>query len=96
MSPPAQAVELVQSLDITLNGLLVGTLVRTPGDFNAFSLSESYRALKDPPVLSLSLRAEGGGLRLAYRLGLSGLPGEARQQRFAGVLRQLAAGRQAA
>jgi serine/threonine-protein kinase HipA len=63
VSPPAQAVELVQSLDITLNGLLVGTLVRTPGDFNAFSLSESYRALKDPPVLSLSLRAEGGGLR---------------------------------
>lgn len=63
MNPPAQVAERVQSLDISLNDLAVGTLVRTPGDFNAFSLSASYRALNDPPVFSLSLRAEGGGLR---------------------------------
>jgi serine/threonine-protein kinase HipA len=60
---PKAAAERVQSLDISLNGLAVGTLVRTPGDYNAFNLSASYRALKDPPVFSLSLRAEGGGLR---------------------------------
>jgi serine/threonine-protein kinase HipA len=62
MSPKAAA-ERIQSLDISLNALAVGTLVRTPGDYNAFSLSESYRAMNDPPVFSLSLRAEGGGLR---------------------------------
>ena len=62
MSPKAAA-ERVQSLDISLNGLAVGTLVRTPGDYNAFNLSDGYRALNDPPVFSLSLRAEGGGLR---------------------------------
>ena len=62
MSPKAAA-ERIQSLDISLNGLAVGTLVRTPGDYNAFNLSASYRALDNPPVFSLSLRAEGGGLR---------------------------------
>jgi serine/threonine-protein kinase HipA len=62
MSPKAAA-ERIQSLDVSLNTLAVGTLVRTPGDYNAFNLSESYRALNDPPVFSLSLRTEGGGLR---------------------------------
>jgi serine/threonine-protein kinase HipA len=61
MSPEAAAGH-IQALDISLNTLAVGTLVRTPGDYNAFSLSESYRTLNDPPVFSLSLRAEGGGL----------------------------------
>lgn len=53
----------VQSLDIFLNELKVGTLVRTPGDFNAFSLTKEYRALRSAPILSLSLRAADGGLR---------------------------------
>lgn len=53
----------IQSLDVFLNALKVGVIVRTPGDFNAFSLDEAYRAAGGFPVLSLSLRAANGGLR---------------------------------
>ncbi|SFB55463.1 HipA N-terminal domain-containing protein [Rhizobium sp. NFR07] len=53
----------VSSLDVLLNDLKVGTIVRTPGDFNAFSFEDSYRATGGLPVLSLSFRAVGGGLR---------------------------------
>lgn len=60
--PTTGRAELIQSLDVFLNGLKVGTIVRTPGDFHAFSLDPAYRAL-GAPVLSLSLRAAGGGLR---------------------------------
>ncbi len=38
-------------------------IVRTPGDFNAFSFDETYRATGGFPVLSLSFRAASGGLR---------------------------------
>lgn len=62
-SSAALAAERIQSLDITLNNLPVGTLVRTPGDYNAFSLLPSYRALDDPPILTLSLRSVDGSLR---------------------------------
>lgn len=55
--------EDVNTLDITLNGLSVGTMVRTPGDYNAFSFAAGYRALATPPILSLSFRAANGGLR---------------------------------
>ena len=51
------------SLQVLLNGLKVGTIVRTPGDFNAFNFEESYRATGGFPVLSLSFRSAGGGLR---------------------------------
>ena len=34
----------ISSVDVLLNDLKVGTIVRTPGDFNAFSFEESYRA----------------------------------------------------
>ena len=71
---PKDAAERIQSLDISLNGLAVGTLVRTPGDYNAFNLSASYRALDNPPVFSLSLRAEGGGLRKDPKPVRSALP----------------------
>jgi serine/threonine-protein kinase HipA len=37
--------------------------VRTPGDYNAFSFEQSYRALPEPPILSLSFRALDGSLR---------------------------------
>ncbi|MGO8646512.1 HipA N-terminal domain-containing protein, partial [Rhizobium ruizarguesonis] len=40
-----------------------GTIVRTPGDFNAFSFEDSYLATGGFPVLSLSFRAATGGLR---------------------------------
>ena len=71
---PKTAAERIQSLDISLNGLAVGTLVRTPGDYNAFNLSASYRALDNPPVFSLSLRAAGGGLRNDPKPVRSALP----------------------
>lgn len=63
MSPTVRAAECIQSLDISLNELPVGTLVRTPGDYNAFNLLPSYRSLNKPPIFSLSLRAADGGLR---------------------------------
>lgn len=53
----------ISSLEVLLNDLKVGTIVRTPGDFNAFSFEEGYRATGGFPVLSLSFRAASGGLR---------------------------------
>jgi serine/threonine-protein kinase HipA len=53
----------ISSLNVMLNDVQVGTIVRTPGDFNAFSFQESYRATGGVPVVSLSFRAVGGGLR---------------------------------
>ncbi len=53
----------VSSLDVLLNDVKVGTIVRTPGDFNAFSFEDSYRATGGVPIVSLSFRAVGGGLR---------------------------------
>lgn len=53
----------IPSLDVLLNDLKVGTIVRTPGDYNAFSFDEAYRATGGFPVLSLSFRAVTGGLR---------------------------------
>lgn len=63
MSAALPAAERIQSLDISLNNLPIGTLVRTPGDYNAFNLLPSYRSLNNPPILSLSLRSVDGGLR---------------------------------
>jgi len=57
---PPQA---IQSLAVFLNATKVGMIVRTPGDFNAFSFDETYRATGGFPVLSLSFRAAHGGLR---------------------------------
>ena len=53
----------ITSLDVLLNDLKVGMIVRTPGDFNAFSFEQSYRQTGGFPVLSLSFRAAHGGLR---------------------------------
>ncbi len=53
----------ISSLDVLLNGVKFGTIVRTPGDFNAFSFEDSYRATGGIPVVSLSFRAATGGLR---------------------------------
>jgi hypothetical protein len=47
----------ISSLNVVVNDVQVGTIVRTPGDFNAFSFEESYRATGGVPVLSLSFRA---------------------------------------
>lgn len=63
MSAALPAAERIQSLDISLNNLPIGTLVRTPGDYNAFNLLASYRSLHNPPIFSLSLRSVDGGLR---------------------------------
>jgi serine/threonine-protein kinase HipA len=63
LSPTVRAAERVRSLDILLGDLAVGTLVRTPGDYNAFNLLPRYRSLDKPPIFSLSLRAVDGGLR---------------------------------
>jgi len=48
---------------VFLKTLKVGTIVRTPGDFNAFNFDEAYRATGGFPVLSLSFRTATGGLR---------------------------------
>ena len=53
----------ISSLDVLLKNLKVGTIVRTPGDFNAFNFEEAYRATGGFPVLSLSFRAAADGLR---------------------------------
>jgi serine/threonine-protein kinase HipA len=63
MSPAILAAQGIQSLDISLNDLPVGTLVRTPGDYNAFNLLPAYRRLNSPPIFSLSFRSVDGGLR---------------------------------
>jgi serine/threonine-protein kinase HipA len=63
MRPAVLAAERIQSLDISLNDIGVGTLVRTPGDYNAFNLLPAYRRLNKPPIFSLSLRAADGSLR---------------------------------
>lgn len=60
----------ISSLDVQLNNVKVGTIVRTPGDFNAFSFENSYRATGGFPVLSLSFRSATGGLercRIVHR-----------------------------
>jgi serine/threonine-protein kinase HipA len=53
----------IPSLDVLLHELKVGTIVRTPGDFNAFNFDDAYRATGGLPILSLSFRAAAGGLR---------------------------------
>jgi serine/threonine-protein kinase HipA len=63
MSDPHLDPRSITSLDVLLNDLKVGMIVRTPGDFNAFSFEESYRQTGGFPVLSLSFRAAHGGLR---------------------------------
>lgn len=63
MSVQVRAPNTIQSLDVFLQKLKVGTLVRTPGDLNAFSFDPAYRAMARPPILSLSLRSADGGLR---------------------------------
>lgn len=63
MAPVFQAPKTIPSLNVLLDTLKVGTLVRTPGDFNAFNFDEAYRATCGLPVLSLSFRAATGGLR---------------------------------
>jgi len=59
----AKSPNAIQSLDVLLNALKVGTIVRTPGDFSAFSFDAAYRATNGNPILSLSFRAATGGLR---------------------------------
>ena len=68
------AAETIASLDVFLNSVKVGAIVRTPGDFNAFSLDPAYRATGGHPVLSLSLRAATGGLRKDPRPVAGALP----------------------
>jgi serine/threonine-protein kinase HipA len=63
MAAIPQTPRTIQSLDVLLDGRKVGTIVRTPGDFNAFSFAEVYRATGGLPVLSLSFRSATGGLR---------------------------------
>ncbi len=63
MAPIFHAPKTIPSLDVLLNMLKVGTIVRTPGDFNAFNFDEAYRKTGGFPVLSLSFQAATGGLR---------------------------------
>jgi serine/threonine-protein kinase HipA len=63
MSEASSDPRSISSLDVVLNDERVGTIVRTPGDFNAFSFEGSYRETGGFPVLSLSFRAATGGLR---------------------------------
>lgn len=64
----------IPSLDVLLHELKVGTIVRTPGDFNAFNFDDAYRATGGLPILSLSFRAAAGGLRRDPRPLAGALP----------------------
>jgi serine/threonine-protein kinase HipA len=64
----------IPSLDVLLHELKVGTIVRTPGDFNAFSFDDAYRATGGLAILSLSFRAAAGGLRRDPRPLAGALP----------------------
>ncbi|AJA10906.1 HipA N-terminal domain-containing protein [Sphingopyxis fribergensis] len=66
--------ETITSLDVLLKDVKVGTIVRTPGDFSAFSLDPAYRATGGVPVLSLSLRSASGDLRKDPRPVSGALP----------------------
>jgi serine/threonine-protein kinase HipA len=100
MSTQVRAPNTIQSLDVFLQALKVGTVVRTPGDFNAFSLDPAYRTMAKPPILSLSLRAADGGLRKDPKPTAHMLPAlfanmlpedklrEAMEKHHAGVVRQ--------
>jgi serine/threonine-protein kinase HipA len=57
-----------------MNDVKVGMIVRTPGDFNAFSFEDSYRATGGVPIVSLSFRAASGGLRKDPRPVARALP----------------------
>lgn len=57
------AARAVRSMDVFLHAMKVGTIVRTPGDFHAFSFDPAYRATGGAPILSLSFRKATGGLR---------------------------------
>lgn len=63
--PSAQAISAhaTSALDVWLQDRRIGTLVRTPGDFTAFSFASDYRAGGGLPILSLSFRAASGALR---------------------------------
>jgi len=63
-----------QAADVLLHAMKVGTIVRTPGDFHAFSFDPAYRESGGSSVLSLSFRAGTGGLRKDARplLGMLG------------------------
>jgi serine/threonine-protein kinase HipA len=74
MMTTARSADTVLSLDVFLNELKVGTIVRTPGDFSAFSFDPAYRATGGRPVLSLSFRAATGGLRKDPRPVAGALP----------------------
>lgn len=74
MSEVASDPRSISSLDVLLNDVKVGTIVRTPGDFNAFSFEDSYRATGGFPVPSLSFRAATGGLRKDSRPVARALP----------------------
>lgn len=63
MTPTYEAPKSIQVLDVFLQAQKVGTIVRTPGDFNALSFEDGYRASGGLPVLSLSFRSASGGLR---------------------------------
>ncbi len=68
------APKAIPSLDVLLHDQKVGTIVRTPGDFNAFNFEEAYRATGGFPILSLSFWAAAGGLRKDPRPLAGALP----------------------
>ena len=74
MAVDRQLPKTIRSLDVFLNDHKVGTIVRTPGDFNAFSFEEAYRATGGLPVLSLSFKSAMGGLRKDPRPLVGTLP----------------------
>ena len=68
------AAETITSLEVFLNSAKVGTMVRTPGDFNAFSLAPAYRATGGHPVPELVFAGRCGGLRKDPRPVAGALP----------------------
>jgi serine/threonine-protein kinase HipA len=63
MAEMLHTAKTISSLEVLLNDIKAGTIIRTPGDFNAFSFDDAYRRTGGFPILSLSFRAATGGLR---------------------------------
>jgi serine/threonine-protein kinase HipA len=61
--PTVRAPNEIQSLDVFLKDLKVGSIVRTPADFIAFNLDSAYRNSAKPRIVSLSFKSATGGLR---------------------------------
>lgn len=65
---------MTDTLEIWLNETKVGRIVRTPGEYNAFSFDDEYRRLERPPILSFSFLRPDFTLRKDPKPAIRTLP----------------------